>query len=195
VAFVLIIGEAERFQCGKQVASYLGLVPVEDSSRNRRWLGHITKQGSSILRFLPVEAAQVTVLSLPEWRRRYFDLMMRRGRKIATVAMARISWAVLASGNHHPLHKVARRSGALRFGSDKFCKRIGTTKTPSNDVPETCDVTRSFTTVGINKDRHARIIIECPEIFSTRGRIHFHRLFSPTQFPRAVRWRTIHYAS
>ena len=27
--------------------------------------------------------------SLPEWRSRYFHLMMRRGRKIAKVAMAR----------------------------------------------------------------------------------------------------------
>ena len=89
LAFVLIIGEAERFQCGKQVASYLGLVPLEDSSGNRRRLGHITKQGSSILRFLLVEAAQVTVRSLPVWRSRYFHLMMRRGRKIAKVAMAR----------------------------------------------------------------------------------------------------------
>ena len=83
MAFVLIIGEAERFQCGKQVASYLGLVPMEDSSGNRRRLGHITKQRSSILRFVLVEAAQVTVRSVPEWRSRYFHLMMRRGRKIA----------------------------------------------------------------------------------------------------------------
>jgi transposase len=89
LAFVLIIGKAERFRCGKQVASYLGLVPLEDSSGDRRRLGHITKQGSSMLRFLLVEAAQVTVRSLPEWRRRYFHLMMRRGRKIAKVAMAR----------------------------------------------------------------------------------------------------------
>src|SRR5215469_14827951 len=64
LAFVLIIGKAERFQCGKQVASYLGLVPLEDSSGDRRRLGHITKQGSSMLRFLLVEAAQVTVRSL-----------------------------------------------------------------------------------------------------------------------------------
>ncbi len=89
LAFVLIIGKAERFQCGKQVASYLGLVPAEESSGNQRRLGHITKQGSSMLRFLLVEAAQVTVRSLPEWRSRYFHLMMRRGRKIAKVAMAR----------------------------------------------------------------------------------------------------------
>ena len=65
LAFVLIIGKAERFGSGKQVASYLGLVPLEESSGNRRRLGHITKQGSSMLRFLLVEAAQVTVRSVP----------------------------------------------------------------------------------------------------------------------------------
>src|SRR5450759_3122461 len=89
LAFVLIIGRAERFQCGKQIASYLGLVPSEESSGQRRRLGHITKQGSSLLRFLLVEAAQVTVRSDPEWRSKYFHLAMRRGRKIAKVAMAR----------------------------------------------------------------------------------------------------------
>jgi transposase len=89
LAFVLIIGKAERFGCGKQVASYLGLVPLEESSGNRRRLGHITKQGSSMLRFLLVEAAQVTVRSVPEWRSKYLHLTLRRGRKIAKVAMAR----------------------------------------------------------------------------------------------------------
>jgi transposase len=89
LAFVLVIGDADRFQCGKQVASYLGLVPLEKSSGNRRRLGHITKQGSSMMRFLLVEAAQVTVRSLPEWRSQYFRLMMRLGRKTAKVAMAR----------------------------------------------------------------------------------------------------------
>ena len=52
LAFVLIIGRAERFQCGKQIASYLGLVPLEDSSGERRRLGHITKQGNARLGFL-----------------------------------------------------------------------------------------------------------------------------------------------
>jgi len=89
LAFVLILGNAERFSRGKQVASYLGLVPLEKSSGNRRRLGHITKQGSSMLRFLLVEAAQVTVRSLAEWRSQYFHLMLRRGRKTAKVAMAR----------------------------------------------------------------------------------------------------------
>jgi transposase len=89
LAFVLIIGRAERFQCGKQIASYLGLVPSEESSGDRRRLGPISKQGNTLLRFPLVEAAQVTVRSLPEWRSKYFHLAMRRGRKIAKVAMAR----------------------------------------------------------------------------------------------------------
>src|SRR6266404_4910026 len=89
LAFVLVIGKVDRFQCGKQVASYLGLVPLEDSSGKRRRLGHITKRGHSLLRFLLVEAAQVTVRSDPEWRRKYSHLAMKRGRKIAKVAIAR----------------------------------------------------------------------------------------------------------
>ncbi len=86
---MLIIGQAERFQCGKQVASYLGLVPLEKSSGKRRRLGHITKQGSSIVRFLLVEAAQAAVRGDPQWRSKYLRLLMRRGRKTAKVAMAR----------------------------------------------------------------------------------------------------------
>jgi len=89
LAFLLIIGEANRFACGKQIASYLGLVPAEDSSGERRRLGHISKQGNSLLRFLLVEAAQATVRSDPRWRNQFFHLAMRRGRKIAKVAMAR----------------------------------------------------------------------------------------------------------
>jgi transposase len=39
--------------------------------------------------FLLVEAAQVPARSIPECRHKYFHLAMRRGRKIAKVAMAR----------------------------------------------------------------------------------------------------------
>jgi transposase len=46
IAFVLIVGEAERFGCGKQIASYLGLVPEEDSSGERRRLGHIISRAT-----------------------------------------------------------------------------------------------------------------------------------------------------
>jgi Transposase IS116/IS110/IS902 family len=89
LAFELVIGTPERFHCGKQIASYVGLVPEEKSSGDRCRLGHISKQGNVLLRFLLVEAAQVTVRSRPAWRSKFFHLAMRRGRKIAKVAMAR----------------------------------------------------------------------------------------------------------
>jgi transposase len=116
LAFVLIIGKADRFQCGKQIACYLGLVPLEKSSGNQRRLGHITKQGNSLLRFLLVEAAQVTVRSLPEWRSKYVHLTMRRGRKIAKVAMARklavrLYWMLRKEWDYEQLNKFGSHAG------------------------------------------------------------------------------------
>ncbi len=89
LAFVLIIGTPERFPCGKQIGSYVGLIPAEDSSAGRQRLGHISKQGNALLRFLLVEAAQAAVRCNPEWRRRYVHLAIRREKRIAKVAMGR----------------------------------------------------------------------------------------------------------
>jgi len=89
LAFVLIIGTPQRFPCGKQIGSYVGLIPEEDSSAGHQRLGHITKQGSALLRFLLAEAAQAAVRCDAGWRRRYAHLALRRQRNIATVAMAR----------------------------------------------------------------------------------------------------------
>jgi transposase len=89
LAYVLIIGTPTRFQCGKQIGSYMGMIPSEDSSAGKQRLGHISKQGNSLLRFLLVEAAQVAVRLDPAWRRRYLHLAFRREPRIAKVAMAR----------------------------------------------------------------------------------------------------------
>ena len=89
LAFVLIIGTPERFPCGKQIGSYIGLIPAEDSSAGRQRLGHISKQGNALLRYLLGEAAQAAVRCDADWRRRYVHLAMRREKSIAKVAMAR----------------------------------------------------------------------------------------------------------
>jgi len=47
VAYVLVIGTPERFPCGKQIGSYTGLIPCEDSSAGKQRLGHISKQGNT----------------------------------------------------------------------------------------------------------------------------------------------------
>jgi Transposase IS116/IS110/IS902 family len=51
LAYELVIGTPERFHCGKQIASYVGLVPEEKSSGDRRRLGHISKQGNAVTHY------------------------------------------------------------------------------------------------------------------------------------------------
>jgi len=89
LAFVLVLGTPDRFGCGKQVASYLGLIPCEDSSADSWRLGHISKQGNALLRHLLGQAAQSVARCDPEWRGQYAHLALRRNKAIAKVAMAR----------------------------------------------------------------------------------------------------------
>ena len=89
LAFVLVLGTPDRFGCGKQVASYLGLIPCEDSSSDSWRLGHISKQGNALLRFLLGQAAQSVARSDELWRHQYAHIAMRRNKAIAKVAMAR----------------------------------------------------------------------------------------------------------
>jgi transposase len=89
LAYVLTMGEVSRFQRGKQVASYLGLIPSEHSSSHRRRLGSISKQGNSFMRMLLVESAQ-TVNRLDEgFRKQYQHRCHRMARGVAKVAAAR----------------------------------------------------------------------------------------------------------
>jgi transposase len=67
----------------------VGLIPSEDSRAGHQRLGHISKQGNGLLRFLLGEAAQAAVRWDSDWRGRYVHLAMRPQRNIAKVAMAR----------------------------------------------------------------------------------------------------------
>lgn len=89
LALVLTVGPAERFAGGRQVASYFGLIPSEHSSGGRQQLGRISKQGSSFLRFLLVEAGQSAARQDAELGRFYRRLAARKHRALAKVAVAR----------------------------------------------------------------------------------------------------------
>lgn len=89
LAMVLTLGPAERFHSPKQVASYFGLIPSEYSSGGRQQLGRISKQGSSFMRFLLVEAGQSAARYDAELGRFYRRLAARKHRALAKVAVAR----------------------------------------------------------------------------------------------------------
>ena len=90
LATVLTIGEVGRFSSSKQWASYLGLTPREHSSGGKQHLGHISKQGSTLMRFLLVEAGQTAVRGDEQLNRLYRRLAAKKGsRGIAKVMVAR----------------------------------------------------------------------------------------------------------
>jgi transposase len=89
LAFVLTVGPVERFANSRALVSYLGLNPSENSSGGHQRLGHISKQGNPMLRWLLVEAGQSAAVLDDELRRKYQRLRFRRGRNVAKVAVAR----------------------------------------------------------------------------------------------------------
>ena len=89
LAFVLTLGDVSRFQRGKQVASYLGLIPREHSSGGRQKLGSISKQGNRLLRALLVEGAQTAVRYDPGMKKEYLHRCHQKAKGVAKMAAAR----------------------------------------------------------------------------------------------------------
>ena len=106
LAYVLIVGDWQRFPRGKQVGSYLGLIPAEASSgKHQQRMGHVTKQGNTLLRWLLVEAASKAQSKDPNWHRQYLRLSMTKHHGVAKVAIAhklavRLYW-MLRSGQNY----------------------------------------------------------------------------------------------
>src|SRR5260370_11435603 len=88
LAYVLTIGDWQRFPRGKQVASYLGLIPEEASSADKRRLGHISKQGNGLVRWLLTQAATIAQRYDPSWHRQYMRLSMTKHHSVAKLSIA-----------------------------------------------------------------------------------------------------------
>jgi transposase len=93
LAFVGALGDVQRFNTAREVRGYLGLVPREYSSSEKRIKGSITKVGDPRLRALLVQASWSFLKShderardLQEWT---MQIAARRGAQRAIVALAR----------------------------------------------------------------------------------------------------------
>jgi transposase len=89
LATVLTLGDVQRFRNGNHVSSYVGLIPREASSGSRRWLGAISKQGNSFMRFLLVQAGITAARKDAELGRFYKRLAHKKHHGVAKVAVAR----------------------------------------------------------------------------------------------------------
>ena len=86
--FVAEIGDVERFDRPQQLCSWAGLTPRHRESDTKVHRGHITKQGSVLVRWAAVEAAAMPRNGswLKADKRRIAE---RRGTRVAAVAVAR----------------------------------------------------------------------------------------------------------
>ena len=82
------IGDITRFGSARKLASWAGLTPAVRGSDLTVRHGHISRQGSAWLRWVLNQAAQTAKRS-PDFAATYAAIAQRRGKKIATIAIAR----------------------------------------------------------------------------------------------------------
>ena len=128
-AFVSVIDDAHRFESAHQVQAYLGLVPSENTSVQRR-LGAITREGNRYLRALLIEAAWSIFKHknaddpMRAWA---LSLAARRGKRVAVVGLARrlvgVMWALWRDGT---VYEPARVGLASARGHQEHAQSLET---------------------------------------------------------------------
>jgi transposase len=88
LATEVFLGDPSRFANGKNVASYIGMIPCEHTSGKRQRLGKLTKEGNSLLRYLWTEATIHAVRRDPELKRFYRRKLIQKGMGKARIAAA-----------------------------------------------------------------------------------------------------------
>ena len=98
---VAVLDDVDRFDNGRQVSAYIGLVPRQYQSGETDRNGRITKRGSRLLRTILVECAWIS-LRHNEWSRTTYDRIhggQKTRKKKAAIALARkiavVAWSML----------------------------------------------------------------------------------------------------
>lgn len=89
MAILLELGDLKRFKNSRQLAAYVGLTPSQYSSGEKVYMGRITRSGKALVRKMLVEAVWVAINICPPLQLKYNEIADRRGKKRASVAMAR----------------------------------------------------------------------------------------------------------
>jgi len=110
-----VFSDVQRFPTAKHAASYAGLVASTYDSGERVQHGRITRRGSSELRSMLCEAAHHAGKSNNPFNPYFSSLCVRRGYKMAVVAVAhrlcRILYAMLRHGTDFDVSKLGVEQG------------------------------------------------------------------------------------
>ena len=134
------VGDISRFPSARKLASWAGLTPTVRGSDLTVRHGHISKQGSAWLRWILCEAAQ-TAKRHPDFAATYASITRRRGKKIATTAIAR----KLLTRAYHLLREADARIDARRRPNRPApATTASTAPAPrrSTQIPQTGTVTK-----------------------------------------------------
>jgi transposase len=108
IAIAATVADPKVFRSGRDFAAWIGLVPRQDSTGGKQKLGPISKQGDRYLRRVLVVGAHSVLRRAKQNPEKYpwlTQLLARRPFKVVVIAlankMARIAWAMLASGGHY----------------------------------------------------------------------------------------------
>lgn len=83
------IGDYKRFASSRKLCSFAGLVPSVYSSEGKTRRGTITKQGSTNLRFILLQAVPHIVKKSLRLRNLYERIRRKHGKNVARIAIAR----------------------------------------------------------------------------------------------------------
>ena len=116
LTLVVEIGDFGRFATAEQFASYIGLVPGEDSSGQKKRIGSITKEGNSRVRLVLTEAAKAIKRSNP-FNKSKRILERQKGQSPEIIAYAdrgskRIRQKMARMDNHGKNKNVSTTAGA-----------------------------------------------------------------------------------
>jgi transposase len=113
-AITATITDPSVFRSGRDFAAWIGLVPREASTGGKQKLGPISKQGDRYLRRILVVGAHSVLRRAKQSPQKYpwlTQLLARRPFKVVAIAlankMARIAWALLASGGIYRAPRLA----------------------------------------------------------------------------------------
>jgi hypothetical protein len=167
--------EGKKSQISPAFPSIAGLVPRQWSTGGKAKLLGISKRGNPYLRKMFIHGARAAVLrvkregsTLGKWMS---GLETRAARKRGDRGhRQQTGQDQLGSSGQRERLSLAQSGCLFQLDEVVFeirflevCRRKERRKHSQTACLKTCDVTRSFTTAGISKDRHARIIIMRPE--------------------------------
>src|SRR4051812_7273778 len=139
VTLAAVIGDVRRFPTARHLVGYLGLHPtVRQSGSGPARHGRVSKEGPAAARHVLVEAAWSAVKSPGPLRAFAQRTAARRGRHVATVAVARklavLAWNVLTRGEDYAFARpslVRRKLRTLELKAGATRAKPGPSATPT----------------------------------------------------------------